>query len=276
MKSTYADLGSRVGNKHKTVEVTAAAAGGGIVFMLAGALLSGAVVPEVPVRALLATVVVSLAVAAAFAPAGGATNECHGIQSCIRVPGPWVVVPAHGTAQYLLTCPGGKSIVGGLDAQVTSRDVRVDFVGRLGAPVQPGATTTRYALFRAVSTSKRAQLFQPLLGCVPTTGRRRSLDGLGSRVAAGAVARVSVADRRDRAGDGALRSRRLQAVGAARRRVARDRVPHQAAPACLECRLREGDAGDRREEGRGDRHPPRDALSIDVHAIVQVGAECAP
>ncbi len=59
---------------------------------------------------------------------------------------------------------------GGLDAQVTSRDVRVDFVGRLGAPVQPGATTTRYALFRAVSTSSRTQLFQPLLGCVPTQG----------------------------------------------------------------------------------------------------------
>ena len=108
--------------------------------------------------------------AAALAPVGGATNECHGIQSCIRVPGPWVVVPAHGTTQYLLTCPGGKSVVGGLDAQVTSRDVRVDFVGRLGAPVQPGATTTRYALFRAVSTSPRAQLFQPLLGCVPTQG----------------------------------------------------------------------------------------------------------
>ncbi len=41
VKSAYDDLGSRVGNKHKTVEVTAAAAGGGLVFMLAGALLSG-------------------------------------------------------------------------------------------------------------------------------------------------------------------------------------------------------------------------------------------
>ena len=41
VKSTYSELGSRVGKTHKTVEVTAAAAGGGIVFMLAGALLSG-------------------------------------------------------------------------------------------------------------------------------------------------------------------------------------------------------------------------------------------
>jgi Ca-activated chloride channel homolog len=42
VKSTYSALGSRVGNQHKTVEVTAVAAAGGIVFMLAGALLSGA------------------------------------------------------------------------------------------------------------------------------------------------------------------------------------------------------------------------------------------
>lgn len=41
VKRTYADLGSRVGKTHKTVEVTAVAAGGGIAFMLAGALLSG-------------------------------------------------------------------------------------------------------------------------------------------------------------------------------------------------------------------------------------------
>ena len=42
VKATYAELGSRVGKKNKKVEVTAAAAAGGIVFMLAGALLSGA------------------------------------------------------------------------------------------------------------------------------------------------------------------------------------------------------------------------------------------
>jgi Ca-activated chloride channel family protein len=41
VKTTYTELGSRVGKTHKTVEVTAATAGGGIVFMLAGALLSG-------------------------------------------------------------------------------------------------------------------------------------------------------------------------------------------------------------------------------------------
>jgi hypothetical protein len=121
-------------------------------------------------RGVLAAVVCALAVAAAFAPASGATNECHGIQACIRVAGPWVVVPAKGRAAYLLTCPAGRSVVGGLDAQVTSRDVRISFEGRLGAPVQPGVTTTRYALFRAVSVSGRVQAFQPRLGCVPVQG----------------------------------------------------------------------------------------------------------
>ena len=41
-KTIYRDLGSRVGRQNKTVEVTAAAAGGGLVLMLAGAVLSGA------------------------------------------------------------------------------------------------------------------------------------------------------------------------------------------------------------------------------------------
>ena len=41
IKEAYAELGSRVGNKRKKVEMTAAAAGGGMAFMLVGALLSG-------------------------------------------------------------------------------------------------------------------------------------------------------------------------------------------------------------------------------------------
>jgi Ca-activated chloride channel family protein len=40
-KPIYRELGSRVGRKNKTVEVTAAAAGGGLVLMLSGAVLSG-------------------------------------------------------------------------------------------------------------------------------------------------------------------------------------------------------------------------------------------
>jgi Ca-activated chloride channel homolog len=41
VERTYSELGSRVGHRHKAVEITSAAAAGGLVFMLAGALLSG-------------------------------------------------------------------------------------------------------------------------------------------------------------------------------------------------------------------------------------------
>ena len=47
-KATYRALGSRVGRREKTVEVTAVAAGGGLVLMLAGALLSGMWFRRVP------------------------------------------------------------------------------------------------------------------------------------------------------------------------------------------------------------------------------------
>ena len=227
-------------------------------------------------RALLAAVVLSLAVAGAFAPAGGATNECHGIQACIRVPGPWVVVPAHGTAEYLLACPNGKSIVAGLDAQVTSRDVRVDFVGRLAAPVQPGATTTRYALFRAVSVSKRAQLFQPLLGCVPTQG-----GGGRSTVSARTVSppgqSLEFRSRIVVIGPGTVRFGHVackpseKLVGAWHAVAFRTKQPPPVSNAVYVRATHvivgkkvvvTGSAGD--------------ALSIDVHAVVQVGAECAP
>jgi hypothetical protein len=227
------------------------------------------------VRALLATLVLSLAVAAAFAPVGGATNECHGIQSCIRVPGPWVVVPAQGMTEYLLTCPQGKSVVGGLDAQVTSRDVRVDFVGRLGAPVQPGATTTRYALFRAVSTSKRAQLFQPLLGCVPTQG-----GGGRSTVSARVSPPGQSLEFRSRIvviGPGTVRFGRVackpseQLVGAWHAVAFRTKQPPPVSNA-VDVKATHVIVG-KKVVVTGS---AADALSIDVHAIVQVGAECAP
>ncbi|HEY6962660.1 MAG TPA: hypothetical protein VI408_12280 [Gaiellaceae bacterium] len=116
---------------------------------------------------LLAALVVAAAGVAA-APPAPLHNECRGIQQCISVPGPWVVVPGHGTAQFLLTCP--KGVVAGLDSVVTSREVHVSFVARLGAPVQPGQTTSRSALFEAVTTSSRTSAFQPFLGCVPQQG----------------------------------------------------------------------------------------------------------
>jgi hypothetical protein len=103
-------------------------------------------------------------------PAGQATNECRGLQVCVRVAGPWVVVPA-GRVDFQLTCPRGF-IVGGLDARVSDRAIDVDFLGKLGSPVGPGVTTSRSALFRARYTgrSPRSPSFRPFIGCIPASG----------------------------------------------------------------------------------------------------------
>ena len=114
----------------------------------------------------LAAVVAALAASAA----GGAVGrECSGIPTCIDVPGPWVAVPANGIASYLLDCPLRRGIVAGIDARASSRDVHVFFDGLLGSPIAPGRTTTAYAMFRGVSAHQRQGLFQPLLGCVPSS-----------------------------------------------------------------------------------------------------------
>lgn len=215
----------------------------------------------------------ALAVAAATAAGAGATNECHGIQRCIPVAGPWVVVQAHSTAEYLLTCPQG--VVGGLDAQVTSRTVHVSFDGRLGAPVAPGTTTTRYAFFRAVSSSAATQAFQPRLGCVPTQG------GGG---------RSTVSARVSPPGPSLEYRARIVVIG-----------PSQVKFARVGCEPNETLVGAWHAIAFRTKKPPSlqhvslvqathrisgkrvvatatstDALSVDVHAIVQVGAECGP
>lgn len=121
-------------------------------------------------RLLLAAVVAALAVVVAWPAAGGAANECQGLIVCIPVTGPWVLVRQGTPSQYLLTCPAG-AVVGGLDAVATSTAVHVDFVGQVGAPVSPGVTTTRNALVRAVLAHGPARaLYQPSLGCIPTSG----------------------------------------------------------------------------------------------------------
>ncbi|HZP73841.1 MAG TPA: hypothetical protein VFA97_10750 [Gaiellaceae bacterium] len=225
-------------------------------------------------RLFVAALVAGLALAAATAPVGGATNECNNIQQCIHVPGPWVVVPAHGTAQYLLSCPKGGSVVGGLDAQVTSRDVHVSFDGRLGAPVSPGQTTTRYALFRAVSTSAKVQVFQPLLGCIPTQG-----GGGRSTVSARVSAPGLPLEYRSRIvviGPGDVKFARVaclpseQLVGAWHAVAFRTKKPPDLAGAKL-VSARHSVVGRRVVVTASS----TDALSPDAHAIVQGGAECA-
>jgi len=116
------------------------------------------------------------AAALAVAVPAGAANECDGLQICVSVPGPWVVVPASTSSdrtpvEYQLTCPRGH-IVGGLDARLSVRNIDVQFLGKLGSPVNPGVSTTRSAVFRGtyVGERDRAPSFKPFIGCIPAAG----------------------------------------------------------------------------------------------------------
>jgi hypothetical protein len=119
---------------------------------------------------------IGAAVLAVAAQPAGATNECRGLQVCVRVAGPWVVVPSslatpRPRVDFQLSCPRGYAI-GGLDAELSDRAIDIGFVGRLGSPVGPGVTTLRSALFGAayVGASARAPSFRPHLGCIPIAG----------------------------------------------------------------------------------------------------------
>ena len=127
-------------------------------------------------RRILLLAVISAAVAAIAAGPAAATNECRGLQVCVRVAGPWVVVPSglaapRARVDYQLSCPRGF-VIGGLDAQLTDPAIALEFGGKLGSPVNPGVTTSRSALFRATyaGSSPRAPTFRPNLGCVPSAG----------------------------------------------------------------------------------------------------------
>ena len=126
------------------------------------------------VRSVLVAAVAAAALVAAVP--GGAANECDGLQICVSVPGPWVVVPASTSSnrtpvEYQLTCPRGH-IVGGLDARLSVRAIDVQFLAKLGSPVNPGISTNRSAVFRAtyVGGSDRAPSFNPFIGCLPASG----------------------------------------------------------------------------------------------------------
>ena len=115
-----------------------------------------------------------VAASLAWAEDAMATRECDGLDVCIRVPGPWVAVPAAPvgatqTVLYQLSCPR-NSIAGGLDAVLGDRSLDVVFLGQLGSPVNPGITTRRDVVFVATHAGNRPTTFRPLLGCIPTSG----------------------------------------------------------------------------------------------------------
>jgi hypothetical protein len=106
----------------------------------------------------------------------GAARECEGLQVCVPVAGPWVVVPTGGGSsreevQYQLSCPR-RYVVGGLDAVLSHRAIDVSFLGRMGSPVNPGITTSRAVVFVASYVGNGAQgpTFRPHIGCMPASG----------------------------------------------------------------------------------------------------------
>jgi hypothetical protein len=125
---------------------------------------------------------IALALAAAAvtaSTAAAATNECRGLNPCVAVAGPWVVVPAgaavpRAKAQFQLTCPRGWG-VGGTDAELSDGAIDLSFLGASGAPVSPGVTTSRTIVFVASYTGKAggAPTFRPHIGCVPMAGGGR-------------------------------------------------------------------------------------------------------
>jgi hypothetical protein len=80
------------------------------------------------------------------------------------------------SVQYQLTCPR-RYIVGGLDAELSQHGIELAFLGRLGAPVNPGITTSRTVVFVAsyVGGAPRAPTFRPHVGCMPAGGGGRRI-----------------------------------------------------------------------------------------------------
>lgn len=222
---------------------------------------------------LLLAVALVCACAAVAAPAGGAAQECHGLRVCIPVHGPWVVANPGASTTFLLSC-GSHGVVGGLDAVTTASAVRVSFEGRIGAPVQPGVTTTSSAVFHGVDVAGKTGAFQPWLGCVPASGGGgRSTVSARSRpgpaldphaktltVQPGTVKTLAV---------GCLEDERL--LGGWNALAFRTKKAPDLANAKLVSVVR-AIAGGRVHVTV----TATDSLPIEAHAVVQVGAACAP
>ena len=205
--------------------------------------------------AYVAVVAVTLVAALALAAPAGSANECDGLQVCVPIAGPWVVVPAAtGTARrqvsWQLTCPR-RHVVGGLDAELSQRAIDVSFLGRLGSPVNPGITTSRSVTFLGayVGTSPRAPTFKPYVGCMPTQGGGSRVPTSATVVRAGHPDDLPREDHQSTAGK-CLREHGLSRRRASRRSLARVRVLHEDS-AGREPRLeRQGRAVGSRRQGR--------------------------
>jgi hypothetical protein len=119
-----------------------------------------------------------VAALAAAAPVARAADECRGLDVCLPVEGPWVVIPAPAKEQptstvvWELRCPLEGYIIGGTDARVSDPAIDVSIRGATGSPIAPGVTTSERVFFTAVytGTARRVTTFRPFIGCIPTQG----------------------------------------------------------------------------------------------------------
>jgi hypothetical protein len=118
----------------------------------------------------------TLAAALTVVSSAVGARECDGLQVCVSVDGPWVVVPAAGgparpDVEWHLTCPRGH-VIGGIDAELSRREIDISFLGMMGSPINPGITTSRSATFVGTYVGRvaRSSTFKPYIGCMPSAG----------------------------------------------------------------------------------------------------------
>jgi hypothetical protein len=135
------------------------------------------------VRRLLVLGAVAAVAALAASGAAGATHECDGLQVCVPVQGPWVLAPGPAETHWQLACPKGY-LVGGLDAELSSRRLDLAFRATLGSPVNPGISTSTAAVFlgRLVAGRDPAASFRPHIGCIPGGGGGQRVPTVHHRV----------------------------------------------------------------------------------------------
>ena len=131
-------------------------------------------------KRLVVVALVMCAAAIAAAPAG-AGAECRSLPVCVPVAGPWVLAGTH-EVEFQLACPR-KFVIGGLDADISVRDISIGFRGSLGAPINPGITTSTSVVFlaRVLRPASRVPSFRPRIGCIPGSGGQRTPTAVGAR-----------------------------------------------------------------------------------------------
>jgi hypothetical protein len=209
----------------------------------------------------------------------GATNECRGLNPCVPIAGPWVIVPVGNSVprpevQYVLSCPKGY-IVGGLDAELTDRAINLTFFGKTGSPVNPGITTSRTAVFSAtyVGGSTGTPSFRPHIGCMPGSGGRRTPASVAAVVPPGEPTIRRVRTLRINAG---VDQRVVQACAPGERLIAAydARGFYTASPPAQQL-AKDLVVTRKVERGRFVVSVRSGATLLGVHAVVQVSAVCA-